>query len=101
MAEERREDTEPSINVLELIHEALTEIKTELVWIKERLTRLEERGEERDDRMRDLIADVNLVHELQKSFSQRMGFIEGLCVEGPLRSTPLPLPLKGVGDAKR
>ena len=101
MSDERREDTDPSINILEQILTALRDIKKELGEVRERLSGLEDRQKEMDSQLRNLIVDVNVVHELQKTFNDRVGGLEKMCVQKPLRSTPLPRSARSANNGKK
>lgn len=82
------------LDVLKEIRDKLSSIETELGEVKE------EQGKQ-GERIDSITADLHLVHELQKTFGDRLHGVEKFCVQQPLRSArPSPLPHSSKRDGR-
>jgi len=65
--------------------------------IRDKLVALEERQEVMEKQLKQVIADVNTIHQFQQSLGERLSIVEKFCLGRPLRSTPIPRANNGEG----
>lgn len=80
---EERQDTNPGMDLQQAILDELQKIRRGLEGLNDRVGGLEERVEQ-------VVRDLNTVHMLQRTFTQRMGAIEQLFVDTPLETAKTP-----------
>lgn len=90
---EEKESTNPGMDLQQAILDELRNIGTELKEVTRRIEHLEERVEQ-------VVTDLNTIHQLQRTYTQRLATIEQVLVDQPL-ATATPVPSKPPpGDGK-
>jgi len=85
---DERQDTNPEMDLQQAILEELQNLVSEVRKVNERIDHLEERVEQ-------VVTDLNTVHTLQRTYTGRLAVIEQMCVDQPLvTATPTPPPKK-------
>jgi DNA repair ATPase RecN len=85
MSNDDRQSTSPGMDLQQAILEELQSISHDLKEVTRRIEHLEERVEQ-------VVTDLNTVHQLQRTYTQRLATIEQMCVDQPLiTGTPPPL----------
>lgn len=83
-----KQDTDPEMDLQQAILTELQTLVSEVKKVNERIDHLEERVEQ-------VVTDLNTVHQLQRTYTGRLNFIEQMCVDQPLvTATPTPPPKK-------
>lgn len=86
------EDTSPDMNVQQAILQELQNVSREIGELAKRIEHLEERVEQ-------VVTDLNTVHSLQRTYTGRLAVIEQMCVDQPLvTAKPTPTPSKPSRD---
>jgi DNA anti-recombination protein RmuC len=85
---DERQDTSPEMDLQQAILEELQNLVSEVRKVNERIDHLEERVEQ-------VVTDLNTVHTLQRTYTGRLAAIEQMCVDQPLvTAAPTPAPKK-------
>ena len=87
MFEEKKEDTDPSINIQQAILEEIQSIRSDIKDFEERVS---ERIEKLEERVEQVVRDLHTVHSLQRTYTGRLAVIEQMCVDQPLETSKTP-----------